>query len=349
MYKKLIIGKQINSIYFGGGTPSIMEVFHFERIFNFFRNELRIDINIVPEVSLEVSPDTVILDKFKELKKLGINRINLGFQSFIDKELSLIGRKYKKKTLFESIKEIKTVGFRNVCIDLIYGLPSQDYNKWKYSIENVIALSPETICTYPLTLRPKTGFEKIGYKKISNKEQFKKYDCTEQKLQNAGYSQETHIRYIKNKDGGYKQKANHWAGQNVLGVGAGARSYLWYCDVRNGYHSNNRNKVYDKYKNNIEEKKPPIIDGYIMKEDERIRKICLLNIIKLERDWFKKLFTEDILYFFSEEIEFLELNGLINNKPNLIELTSKGIKFRDNIVQLFFSRKARELVKTHIY
>ncbi len=346
-YKNLVVDKNIKSLYIGGGTPSLLDPSHISKLFNYISNSLQIDIFKIPEVALEVAPDTVEEFKFSHFKELGINRINLGFQTLNQSELTSIGRKHDIDLLYKSIQIIKKINFDNTCIDLIYGLQNQSYSDWVNSLKIVLEYQPETICIYPLTLRPATRYHKLGYSELSGEEQYRKYDIALDMLTSHGYIQETHIRFIKDK-GGYLQKANHWKLENILGMGAGARSYLWFCDTRNSYGAVKRNSAYQHYVDCVENNNLPITDGFIMDEQERMRKALILNLINLDRQWFKLLFHLDVLEVFPILYNLCE-NGFVIIEKSKIMLTFQGLRYRDLIVQLFFGNNVRSKILSYFY
>ena len=349
IYTDALSSRRVKTIYFGGGTPSLLNVKYIDELLITVRKFLGIDLLSVDEISLEVSPETISFDKFVNYKNIGINRVNIGLQTHNNVELKAINRAYNSKINKDAIEIIKKIGFKNVCIDLIYGLKNQSFLSWKYSLEMVLDYSPETICIYPLTLRPSTIFDIMGYNEINGKEQYIKYDYAREKLLKEGYRQETHVRFIKNEKGGYLQKENHWKMQNILGFGAGARSYLWECDTRNGYSLKNRKKVLNEYVLNIRNYSSPITDGFLMTDDERMRKAVILGLFDLDCDWFNSLFGINLMSYFEYEFNVLFSMKLINELDDKIFLTDKGIRHRDLIVQLFFSEKVKKIVSDYKY
>lgn len=349
-YSNLIKGKKVNTIYLGGGTPSWIPASYFESFFQHIEKSLEIKISDIEEVSIELSPDTASFQHLIEYKNIGINRVNIGVQAFDNEELSCIGRQYDVRYLRNQIKDIMRIGFKNVCVDLIYGLETQTMDTWRTSLKMAIEYHPQTICPYPLTLRPKTGFEKHGYTQIDGQEQYKKYLYAHDFLCDNGYEQETHVRYkMNNSTGGYIQKENHWKQQNILGFGAGARSYLKYINYRNGYSVINRKKAYQDYICRIGSNSMSIVDGFVMNADEIIRKEIILGINGLNRQVFSSryhLSPEDV---FPVEFDFLFKEGYIENKSSCIYLTNKGMMYRDLIVQIFFSDNVNHLVNSHSY
>jgi oxygen-independent coproporphyrinogen-3 oxidase len=348
LYSEKLIGKKINTLYLGGGTPSLFAVHHFEKLFEHLEKKLKVNVKDIAEVSMEVSPDTVDLVKFQKLIEIGLTRVNLGVQSLNDIEVDKIGRKYSVLEIIEAIKTLKETGLDNLSVDLIYGLPNQLFRDWTNSLESAIKLNPDTICLYPFTIRKFTGFAKTNSNE--NDERYSKFDYGRQKLEASGYTTETHVRWVKqNSKGGYIQKKNHWALKNVLGLGAGARSYLWEVDKRNGYSVRHRKHILENYINSVNSQSNPTNSGIIMTEDERKRKAVILNLIDLNKQWYNNLFNSDILLDFKKELSFLLEENLLINSDTRLSLTPKGLRHRDTIVQLFFSDRVRKLVSGFDY
>jgi oxygen-independent coproporphyrinogen-3 oxidase len=170
--------------------------------------------------------------------------------------------------------------------------------------------------------------------------------CSE--LQVAGYAQETHVRWVTD-GGGYLQKKYHWGLQNLIGLGAGARSYLWDVDLRNGYSLKNRKTALESYLDSTGIGWHATLEGYEMSEDERRRKAVVLGLHSLDRSWFARSFGADVVSFFRDEIEGLRQRGLIQVSDNQISLSENGMAHRDLVVQLFFSDTARELARKWDY
>lgn len=349
-YEPYLIGKKINTLYLGGGTPSWIPSEYFKKLFNVIEKKFDANIKNIDEVSIELSPETAKITHIKEYYNIGINRINIGVQAVDNEELSCIGRKYNEKEIFTALENVMSIGFKNVCVDLIYGLEGQTMESWKQSLSCVEKYLPQTICPYPLTLRSKTGFDKHGYIDIDGQLQYEKYEYARNFLLSCGYEQETHVRYkLKNSQGGYIQKENHWKQQNILGLGAGARSYLYNINYRNGYSIVNRNKAYNLYLNMVEKKSNGIVDGFIMDNDEIIRKYIILSLNNLDVTEFKKKFEVSPYELFPEEFDILFENNIIVEMDSKLSFTKKGIMYRDIAVQLFFSDKINKLIAEHSY
>ena len=326
------------TLYFGGGTPSALPLNLLATLLAAIRNRLSIDD--IEETAIEVAPETVTVDYLKGLRSLGFDRVSMGFQSTSPAELRSIGRSYSAEKQVEIAAAAMKLGFRNLCLDLIFGLPGQDERSWQHSLQSVIAMRPHTICCYQWTSRPNTGFQRMGLHRPPGSEMRNLYYIACRELERAGYAQETHVRWISN-GGGYLQKQYHWGLQNLLGLGAGARSYFWNVDLRNGYSLKIRQNALNAYLKTTGIGWQATTEGYIMPADERQRKAVILGIHSLDREWFKSLFGRDVQELFPGEMQGLEQRNLIEVSPNRISLTEKGTAHRDLIVQLFFSANAR--------
>ena len=349
-YLPYISQKKINTIYLGGGTPSWISASMFRDFFDMLERKLNVCVKDVIEVSVEMSPDTTQPEHLRQYVEAGINRVNIGVQAVDNGELSCIGRHYSEQMIFQALSNVMSAGFDNVCVDLIYGLEGQSMDSWKRSLEMVVSYEPPTICPYPLTLRDNTGFSARGYLSLDGCEQYDKYEYARDFLLDHGYIQETHVRFKKiDSHGGYVQKENHWKQQNILGLGAGARSYLKLINYRNGYSVMHRKKAYNQYIGLIREKGCAIIDGFAMNQDERMRKMLVLGLNGLSIDQFEMEYGMDPLKMFPNEFSAMLKLNLFEVIDNHIVLTQKGVKYRDLIVQLFFSDNVNRLVYEHSY
>jgi oxygen-independent coproporphyrinogen-3 oxidase len=144
------VGKdQIHTIYIGGGTPSQLSIDQLSLLINFIKSS--IDFAKIEEFTIEVNPDDVTFEYIKACYSLGINRISMGIQSFVDNELQIINRRHNAKQAEDAVTLIKQAGITNISIDLIYGLPLQTTESWVYSIESAIKLNVPHISCYNLS------------------------------------------------------------------------------------------------------------------------------------------------------------------------------------------------------
>ena len=144
----------VHSIYFGGGTPSLLSSKMVFRILSAI--DLAFDFTLVPEISLEANPGTLNLSYLRELKAVGVNRLSLGVQSFQPQELILLGRQHDPLDVLNAIKWIRQAGFDNLSLDLIFGLPGQVESKWKKTLDFATTLNPDHLSIYALSIEDGT-------------------------------------------------------------------------------------------------------------------------------------------------------------------------------------------------
>jgi oxygen-independent coproporphyrinogen III oxidase len=348
-YAPLVQGRQIDTLYLGGGTPSLLPAETFGRIFREIETLGLADIAQIPEIAIESAPDTITLEKFQAYCDIGINRVNIGVQSVADAELALIRRKHGAEVALSALETLLKVGFKNICVDLIYGLEGQTDYAWAQSVETICDYGPNTICAYSLTLRPRTGFAARGYNSLDGAMLYRRYDAANHILQSRGYRQETHVRWIRDDSGGYRQKKNHWAGEDILGIGAGARGYLHLTDYRNGYSIRNRRQALEGYGERVRAVGHGRSEGFLLDEDERRRRSATLGLGSLDREAFHARHGATIEECFGGQLKALVEIGALVESPSNYAWTEMGQKFRDVLVQPFFSQRVRDALSSFDY
>lgn len=341
--------RTVDTLYIGGGTPSLLPPQQLGRLIDEASKLFSTSSDRIGEVALEVAPETFDEDYARRIRDFGILRINLGIQALNDAQIRAIGRRHETAVQHNALGVAMEAGFRNVCVDLIYGLPAQDEVSWERGLRDILEYRPQTICCYPLTLRPATGYSARGLTEVQSSYLYRCYDIAVEILSAAGYVQETHVRWVEPGIGGYVQKQNHWNGDDVLGVGAGARSYLRLLDARNGYSVRHRRQPLDDYMDKVRGGQPTWTDGFVMTDDERSRKAAILRLGNLERGIFETQFGADIVEKFPIQIEALQEHGLLSVSADRVSLTDRGQRHRDVAVQMFFSGLVRDLVLSHSY
>lgn len=346
-YARICGSKHLRTLYLGGGTPSILLPAQIERLLKELVGMFSLtSAGMPPETALEVDPATVDAAKLRGLCAAGINRINLGYQSLVAGEVAQIGR--KRHGGLNLLEDALSAGFENVCVDLIYGLRQQTDKSWADSVSQVAAIGPPTICAYALTLRPFTGYHRHGYRSVDGALLYRRHEIANDLLLSAGYRRETHVRWVK-PNGGYQQKVNHWNLENVLGLGAGARGYLWEIDLRNGYSIRSRTAALDVYMERIRSGLIAAAEGFVMSEGERMRKAAALNIGELDRAWFSNMFGVDPASVFHQEYMVMEKLGACDITSSSIRLAEPFYKYRDLLSQVFFSSEVAERIRGFDY
>jgi oxygen-independent coproporphyrinogen-3 oxidase len=341
MRKEIIIRKDdfkdpISTIYFGGGTPSLLEIGELKLLIEAIHQNYTISKNV--EFTLECNPDDLTKQKLKELKALGVNRLSIGTQSFFDDDLQFFNRAHSAKEAEKSILMSQDVGFENITIDLIYGTPTLNQQKWEYNLKKVEELNVPHLSAYSLTVEPKTAIHhQLKTKKIQllpEENVIEQFNTLMDFTAQIGM-----IHYeISNfaKEGFFSQhNSNYWKGEKYLGIGPSAHGF--YNDKRFWNVSNNSNYI-QAIQNNTSFSEEEIIDErtayneYVL---TRLRTLWGIDLKYLNSNFNSKFFN----YFNTEVKKYLDSNHL-QKIENTITLTKKGIFIADKISSdLFFVNK----------
>jgi oxygen-independent coproporphyrinogen-3 oxidase len=218
--------KHLRSIYWGGGTPSLLEKRElgviFEQIAQYFTWDKR------TEVTLEANPDDLNEAKLKDFASLGINRLSIGTQSFNEQHLQFLNRAHNAQDAEQSIRTAQDIGFENISIDLIYAIPAENHSIWENDLEKTISLQIPHISAYCLTIEPRTVFgHRLAHKQmlpIDDQFASEQLQILLQKLKNEGYEHYEISNFAKNQKYSI-HNTNYWQDGEYLGVGPSAHSY----------------------------------------------------------------------------------------------------------------------------
>jgi oxygen-independent coproporphyrinogen-3 oxidase len=211
-----IQGRSIHSIFIGGGTPSLMSEQDLSMLFSGLRQKLNFDQNI--EITLETNPGTFEIEKFKAFKKIGINRLSIGVQSFNDQNLQALGRIHSAKEAIEACMQASKI-FDNFNIDLMYGLQAQTTSECLDDLQQAIDLSPAHISFYQLTIEPNTLFAKFPPVLPKEDTLFSMGEAGVDLLEQCGFSRYEVSAFGKIPS---KHNVNYWEFGDYIGIGAGA-------------------------------------------------------------------------------------------------------------------------------
>ena len=220
----------VDTVYFGGGTPSLVEPQQLQKILDAIRGTFRTEFG---EVTLEADPETVEAAKAEAWVRAGINRVSFGVQSFSDKELAAAGRMHRRADVYRAVPILREVGIRNISFDLIAGLPHQTKASWKQSVDELVALAPEHVSVYLLEVDEGSrlgkellaGGMRYSAGAVPSEDAMAEfYETAQEKLGAAGYH---HYEISNWAKPGFESKHNlkYWKREAYLGFGAGAHSF----------------------------------------------------------------------------------------------------------------------------
>lgn len=325
----------ITTIYIGGGTPSSINEKYIKNIIDTINNNI-VNIKKIKEITIEVNPGTITKEKIEQYKMARINRISIGLQSTNNKLLEEIGRIHDFDEFLGTYNMARKVGFKNINVDLMLGLPNQTIKDLSNSIDKIIQLNPEHISIYSLILEENTVlFNLIEQGKLilpSDEVERNMYWYIKNKLELSGYKHYEISNFAKE---GYESKHNWncWEQKQYVGFGVAAHSYL-----KDKRFSNIENL--EQYINNIENDN--LEKNYILHENQNIydkkKEYMLLGLRKIDGvsiQKFKNKFDDNPIYLFRKELKKLIEEDLLEIDGDDIRLTNKGLDLANVVWEEF--------------
>lgn len=318
---------KIESLFIGGGTPSYLNNENLKSLLNTI-NKLNFIENV--EKTIECNPGTINKEKLEIILNGGINRISFGLQSTNNEILKKIGRIHTYEEFKENYILARKIGFKNINIDMMFGLPNQSLNIWLESLKEVTELNPEHISSYSLIIEEKTPFYSLYNKDLldlpSEEEERKMYELGRDFLESKGYYQYEISNYAKENKECFHNKI-YWECKEYIGLGVSSSSYI------NGKRIKNIDSI-NVYINNINENKSVIEEELENTEKDNIEEFMFmgLRMIKgIEEKEFEIRFKKKVDEVYKEVIEKHIKNSLLIRENGRIFLTKKGIEL-SNIV-----------------
>jgi oxygen-independent coproporphyrinogen III oxidase len=224
--RKEYLSEKIETIYFGGGTPSLLSIDNLKLTIDNLHKHFIIEKNA--EITLEANPDDINEEKLSGWKSCGINRLSIGVQSFFEEDLEWMNRAHNASQALQSVKLAQQKGFTNISIDLIYGSPTLSDEKWKENLQTAFALHITHLSCYALTVEPKTALAKMinenKKENIDTEKQSRHFEILTQLANEAGYEHYEISNFAK-PDLRSKHNSSYWSGKNYLGLGPSAHSF----------------------------------------------------------------------------------------------------------------------------
>ncbi len=257
LQKNYLGNEKVETIYFGGGTPSLLSESEINKIFHEIQSNFKISDNA--EVTIEANPDDLTKTYIYSLKKTPVNRLSIGVQSFFEEDLKYLNRVHSTDQAYNSIKEAQHAGFQNMSIDLIYGIPSLSETNWYKNLEIFFELNPPHLSAYALTVEPKTALDVLIRNNKTNPVQEKQVaDHFQILIDQMGTNNYLHYE-ISNfcKENFYsKHNKSYWLGEKYLGLGPSSHSFdgdtrQWNVSNINKYISEINNNQVPAEKENL--------------------------------------------------------------------------------------------------
>jgi oxygen-independent coproporphyrinogen-3 oxidase len=331
--RKNYLGNQaIETIYFGGGTPSLLSANELQVLLGEIVDQF--DVSSNAEITIEANPDDLNPQRVKELRQTLINRFSIGIQSFFEEDLRWMNRAHSAIEAQSSIKRVQDAGFENITADLIYGYPLLSNPKWEHNIQELIQLHIPHISSYAMTVEPATAlstFIKKGEQKAMDEGQSAaQFLILMEQLKEAGFEHYEISNFAK--PGSYsKHNSNYWEGVSYLGIGPSAHSFNG--ESRQWNISNNA-----KYIDQIQNGKIPS-EMEVLTKENRINEYIMTSLRTskgMDLNKIKDQFGSDYANEIKNNLEPLAEKNWILMNEQIITLTSGGKLFADHIASELF-------------
>ncbi len=321
----------IQSIYFGGGTPSLLATAEIRKILDVVESKYTVVSS--PEITLEANPDDLDEQKLQQFKEVGVNRLSIGIQSFFDEDLRLMNRAHDSHQAYECLDASKKY-FDNISIDLIYGIPGMDHNRWNRNLQTALQYDVPHISSYALTVEPRTALKAFIDKGIIDDvdEEVAEQQFTMQieLLQNAGYVH-YEISNFGKPDFFAVNNTSYWKGRPYLGIGPSAHSY---DGVRRSWNIRNNTK----YIKAIEEGNLPC-ESEVLSIRDRYNEYVMTGLRTIWGISTKTVLEKfGLLYskFLLEQSKAYVDDGLLHLDGEVLTATDKGKFLIDGIASHLF-------------
>ena len=334
LYKDEVKDKEIDSIFIGGGTPTVLNGDEIKTLFKKINENFKIKEDA--EITMECNPGTIDEKKLLAMKESGVNRLSIGLQAVQNHHLKYIGRIHTYEEFEKNYIEAKNIGFNNINIDLMYALPNQTVEDWKETLEKIVKLNPEHISAYSLILEENTElfdmFNRKEFRLLDEDTDIEMYEYTINYLKLHGYNQYEISNYAKT---GYECNHNilYWKCENYIGIGTSSAGYL------NNIRYNNICEI-DKYEEAVLNNKKPIEFEEFTSEKDEIEEKIFLGLRMNEGIKFIDFEEKYNLNFeekYKEQIEKLTKMNLIEVDNQGMRLTQKGREISNSVFVEFMS------------
>lgn len=331
----------VDSLYIGGGTPSILTAHQVGRIIERVHRQFNLDVSA--EITLEVNPGTVTLESLKTYRQCGVNRVNIGVQSFQDFFLHLLGRMHTAFEAKEAIRCARTAGFDQIGMDLIYGIPGQGPKTWIADLKQAVSYDPEHLSCYMLTCEPETPLDRMRhrneFKAMADEDVCGLFETTVSELAEKGYPLYEISNFAK-KGSDYtdinrsRHNQKYWTGSSYLGFGPSAHSYLSPVRYRN-------HRSIKTYLTDINNGILPVAEKETLTMEQQLMEIIFLGLrtqegISIER--FNEKSDKPFQTLFQDLLTDPELNPFFKLTPKRCALTFQGMVFLDSLSAFFVDR-----------
>ncbi len=333
-YAPQLAGKTVSTVFFGGGTPTLLPPASLDKILGKVKNHYNLSKDC--EITIEANPATVKQETLEQIRSFGFNRISIGVQSFDADELKLLERVHSVEEIHTTVDRARLAGFDNLSLDLMSGLPGQSLEKWKSNLQQALKKKPSHISAYGLTIEPATSFFKLqqrGLLSLPHEEtQLEMFQATIEIFSSAGLVQ-YEISNFARPGFECRHNLNYWDNGEYLGLGAGASSYL------NGERFKNTN-LPSRYIREVQAKGSAVESTEKLDLLHAMGETIMLGLRRLKGipiEEFENRFQISFQKVYGKVIDPLLEEGLITLNQNRMALSREGIFLADSVILNFLA------------
>jgi oxygen-independent coproporphyrinogen-3 oxidase len=332
LYREELPGCVIDTVFIGGGTPSVVDSKFITETLEHCRKCF--DISETSEITIESNPGTITAQKLSAYKNSGINRISIGFQAYQQNLLTFLGRRHSPQDFTNSIKLAQAAGFHNINADIIFGIPGQTMDNWKETLNAVLDLNVTHISAYSLIIEEGTRLgtmqENDELSPVNDELDREMYHYACEFLKQNGF---IHYELSNFAKPGYECRHNliYWKCNDYLGVGAGAHSYI------DDYRFSNKYQV-DKYIECLFNQEKPIKDKVFTADDDKMSEYMFLGLRLVQGisgSAFKSIFHQDMFQRYDKSFKMLTSKGLLEMNEDNVRLTKLGLDLANQVFMEF--------------
>lgn len=323
----------VDTIYLGGGTPSLLDPEKIEYLIDTICN--RFCVISAPEITMEVNPGTVKPEKFAGYRKAGVNRINIGVQSFSNQSLAFLSRIHTADEAVSCVKLARHAWFENIGLDLIYGLPEQTEKLWQFDLESAVKLKPEHLSCYMLTYEPETPMTKDlvnkRFKALSEEAAGALFDFTTRFLEENGYLHYEVSNYATSIETRSIHNQKYWSNAPYIGLGPSAHSFIGNKRYRNVRSVNS-------YLQRIQSGQCPVAETETLDLKQQMMEVVYLRLRCAEGICmadFESRFHVCFNQLFGHVVDLFEPKDFVKIIDGHCRLTRRGMLFSDSIASRF--------------
>ncbi len=324
----------INTIYFGGGTPSLLSIKEISELLQLIKETYPVDENA--EITLEANPDTLSLAYLEGLRQLGVNRLSIGIQSFFDNDLKYLSRRHDSQHARQCIDWAKQAGFSNISIDLIYGLPTSNAEQWNRNLDLFFALDLPHLSAYALTLEPNAILTKqieLGkVHPVNEEDALRDYDILCQRAKENGYLHYEISNFCR-REMHSKHNSSYWFGTPYLGFGPSAHSF-------DGTSRQWNVSSVERYCVRVPEPvEGPFYEKEILSLEQQYDEYVMLRLRThwgIDLKWLKREMGERFSTYCEQHAQPLIAQGRLSQTREFLYLTDQQMLFADGVAEELF-------------